>query len=217
MIELLRELEFNSLLRRFRGGEEKAQPAETEQPEGVVLTTLAQYQELMQELEAQKDCALLLLAEPRRAPREWGGRILGIAVALSGNKGYFIPRELEGTNVLNLAQRWLEDPATQKRCHNAKWLQLTFYKQGIEIAGLKWTLCSGLHLKPREESESLDRLLQKFYGWQGPESSQLSLDLGTSGTSSLSSQLASKAALPLPLKRGTGKKKSWQKKSSLDS
>lgn len=216
VIELLRELEFNSLLRRFRGGEEKAQPAETEQPEGVVLTTLAQYQELMQELEAQKDCALLLLAEPRRGPGEWGGRILGIAVALSGNKGYFIPRELEGTNVLNLAQRWLEDPATQKRCHNAKWLQLTFYKQGIEIAGLKMDTMLGAYiLNPGEESESLDRLLQKFYGWQGPESSQLSLDLGTSGTSSLSSQLASKAALLYRLSGELEKKLAEEKLTGL--
>lgn len=196
----LQELEFSSLLLRWSGEEEpkvQVQP-QVEQPEGIVITTKAQYEKLLAELEAKRNCSLLLLTEPRQGAGEWGGKILGLALALSEDKGYFLPRDLEGApdGAMALYRRWLENPAIEKQCHNAKWLQVTMNRQDVKIAGLQFdTMLAAYLLEPGEECENLERLLAKHYNWQQEEGTQLSLNLGLGQALSFSSQLASKAAL----------------------
>ena len=193
---LLGELEFSSLLKRWGAeGDPQLEPSPQPLPEGIVLTTLSQYQSFLEELESRRDCSLLLAAEARRGPGEWGGKIAGLAVAFSAERGYFIPRELEGKDALALASSWLGNPAIEKRCHNAKWLQLTLERQGIEISGVKMDTMLGAYLlAPGEECENVERLLSS-YGWQPEAKRQLSLDLGLGDALTFASGQAGKAAL----------------------
>jgi len=214
----LEELEFTTLLSRWSGEEITKSGPQVEQPEGIVITTLAQYQKLLAELEEAKDCSLLLLTESRRGAGEWGGKIMGLAVALSGERGYFIPQELEGAKdgALNLALSWLGNPAMEKRCHNAKWLQVTLQRQELDIAGITLdTMLAAYLLEPGEECENLDRLLAKFYSWQPQEKKQLSLDFGLGQALSFSSQLATKAALLYRLSEDLGQRLEADKLTQL--
>ncbi len=172
LLPLLRELEFNSLLKEYiKEGEEAGE-----------FITLKEQQEIKKALKEIK--GRISLSMDGSDPRPMWAQLLGISFSTVPGKGYYIPLKDNEEGVLELLSPIIADEKLPKYGHNLKYNMVVLYKRGLELKNpyMDSMLLSYL-LWPEKRSHSLESVALEVLGVQwgrvarGGESAEVALKL----------------------------------------
>lgn len=168
VISLFRELEFNSLIERFKTGQE------TRKGEYLLVDMSEKLPALMARLKKAKRVVVDLETshqDPMRAD------IVGIALAVKAGEAFYIPVQVArketgreiclkgsgdlfgGTPISEMLKEILEDARIAKSGHNIKYDMLVLARHGIDLQGLAFdTMVASYLINPTLRQHNLDAL-----------------------------------------------------------
>ncbi|MDP2689084.1 MAG: DNA polymerase I, partial [Deltaproteobacteria bacterium] len=160
---LLNELEFRKILAEMLPGI----PHVEEKGEYIAVTDEEGLESLAKRLEAAKRASLTAVM----TDEAFGGRFLGLSVAVEPGRGFYIPVEEGGKAgltegvVIERLKPFLEDPEARKDTNNSKALHICLDPRGVSLKGvaIDTSLASYL-LNPSKPDHSIEALGYEYLG-----------------------------------------------------
>ncbi len=170
LLPLLRELEFNSLLKEYIGANETKGEFTVLEKEGEVKKILSSARKLLSVVVDGTD------------KRPMWAKVSGISISLEPSKGYYIP--VKDHQTLSWFQSAFSNPDLHKYGHDLKYQMVTLAKEGLYLRGpsMDSMLLSYL-LWPEKKSHSLEAVALEILGVQwgraagGGEAAEIALRL----------------------------------------
>lgn len=166
LVQLFRELGFNSLIREMGG-----KAAETSLADYRLVRTAEELEEVKKEITKAKEVSFDFETTSLSTV---DAQVVGLAVSCKEGKAWYIPvgkhREgpcLEPNLLWEFMKGFLEDEGKEKIAQNSKYEYSILLRHGLEIKGpLFDTMLASYLLNPASRSHNLDSLAMEYLGYQ---------------------------------------------------
>ncbi len=166
LVQLFRELGFNSLIREMGG-----KAAETSLADYRLVRTAEELEEVKKEIANAKEVSFDF---ETTSLSTIDAQVVGLAVSCKEGKAWYIPvgkhREgpcLEHNLLWEFMKGFLEDESKEKIAQNSKYEYSILLRHGLEIKGpLFDTMLASYLLNPASRSHNLDSLAMEYLGYQ---------------------------------------------------